>query len=265
MIAMGLSDRTADSVRLEFYRLCPGGRVTNHAAHGIVNTAGLAVTGSRDRQIWTPQEDSKLLAGLQLHGKRWRKILSLLPHRSDSSVRSRAKRLMEECKADSVLIDSHSRSPRAQENNVAVMHMETLAETPPAYSSQFSRFFAASEEAADDGHVHAACVSRISDTERRQAGNLVEASDEDMRRRRSSDGLICQASEEESLRVACTRVAGMNELSAGLEGLGLLSRPGMRDDVSLDHLLSIANALQEESDLAKRQMHARQEESDLAS
>lgn len=92
-ISEQLPNRTADAIRLEYHRRRDSREAT------LSTTGKHSFSLNRDtrpsRIFWTPEEDSKILAGLKAYGKQWRKILAVLPGRSDSSVRNRANRLLQ--------------------------------------------------------------------------------------------------------------------------------------------------------------------------
>lgn len=92
-ISEELPNRTADAIRLEYHR-----RWTPEL-QATLSTTGQHVLLNKDtrpsRVFWTPEEDRKIRDGLKAYGKQWRKILAMLPGRSDSSVRNRANRLLQ--------------------------------------------------------------------------------------------------------------------------------------------------------------------------
>lgn len=93
-ISEQLPNRTADAIRLEYHR-----RWTPELQAKLSTTGKHSFSLNKDtrpsRIFWTPEEDRKILAGLKAYGKQWRKILAVLPGRSDSSVRNRANRLLQ--------------------------------------------------------------------------------------------------------------------------------------------------------------------------
>lgn len=91
-IAERLPERTPDAVRLEYHRRWRTDMQPALPKEGA-KTKIISLAESKPRIFWTPEEDSRLLDGLRAHGKAWRKILAMLPGRTDSSVRNRAKRL----------------------------------------------------------------------------------------------------------------------------------------------------------------------------
>lgn len=89
-IASELPGRTADAVRIEYHR--------NHKPETEAGAAKPRVA----TVPWSTEEDHTLLAGLRRHGKQWRRILAMLPGRTDSSVRNRATRLQQTRSAEVV-------------------------------------------------------------------------------------------------------------------------------------------------------------------
>jgi len=94
-IAEHLNGRTTDAVRLEYHRRWTPEMQQQADARAAASpsTDTLASNATRPRTFWTPEEDRTLLAALKTYGRKWRKILALLPGRTDSSVRNRAQRL----------------------------------------------------------------------------------------------------------------------------------------------------------------------------
>lgn len=94
-IAERLNGRTSDAVRLEYHRRWTPEmqQQADARAAATPSTDTLASSATRPRTFWTPEEDRTLLAALNTYGRKWRKILALLPGRTDSSVRNRAQRL----------------------------------------------------------------------------------------------------------------------------------------------------------------------------
>lgn len=104
-IADQLPGRTADAVRLEYHRRwTPELQATLPAPDPTTTRASQP---SCPRVFWSPEEDAKILHGVKLHGKSWRKILAMVPGRSDSSVRNRAKRLLQ-MEADAKAAAAHA-------------------------------------------------------------------------------------------------------------------------------------------------------------
>lgn len=117
-ISQELPNRTADAIRLEYHR-----RWTPELQATLSTTANHSVSLNKDtrpsRIFWTPEEDSKIRAGLKAYGKQWRKILAVLPGRSVSSVRNRAKRLLQ-LDGGSLARGSSAATPRLADKETAV-------------------------------------------------------------------------------------------------------------------------------------------------
>ena len=78
-IACALPGRTDDAVRNRFLRL------QKKKASGDVADAQATKRGD----MWTAEEDSKIMHGVRVHGYKWQQIASVLPGRSANAVRNR--------------------------------------------------------------------------------------------------------------------------------------------------------------------------------
>ena len=94
-IACALPGRTDDAVRNRYLRLqkkkTTAGQIGNLASNSpTVTSADLAeCQATKKGDMWTAEEDSKIMEGVSLHGFKWQMIAAALPGRSANAVRNR--------------------------------------------------------------------------------------------------------------------------------------------------------------------------------
>ena len=89
-IAEQLPGRSGDAVRNHYKRLA----ATSGAGGGPVTSEGLEAGEQRKKgNMWSPEEDAIITAGVSMHGHKWAPIAAMLPGRSANAVRNRSLRI----------------------------------------------------------------------------------------------------------------------------------------------------------------------------
>lgn len=254
-IAEQLPQRTADSVRLEYHR-------RRHASNAAELPMPATPRSSKQapRIFWSAEEDATILHGLRLHGKHWRKILAMLPGRSDSSVRNRANRLLQTANDG-----AHANSTSSIKATPQPAEPAQFVPLVRSFSAGLAELLEDISTDADDARVPSLTTASprvtfeassvlVSDNVAPLAAARQEVArlshprvlTDDARRSRTDDRFrrSRNSSRRESELDELSGMSGLDELSASLKALGLVSgytgSSTCRRHISLDELEAFA-------------------------
>ena len=84
-IACALPGRTDDAVRNRYLRL----QKKKSTAKNVTSADLIDCQATKKGDMWTAEEDAKIMEGVSVHGYKWQQIASVLPGRSANAVRNR--------------------------------------------------------------------------------------------------------------------------------------------------------------------------------
>jgi len=84
-IACALPGRTDDAVRNRYLRL----QKKTSSSQCVTNADLADCQATKKGDMWTAEEDARIMEGVRLHGYKWQQIASVLPGRSANAVRNR--------------------------------------------------------------------------------------------------------------------------------------------------------------------------------